>query len=330
MKKYALILAATAAIVGCKVGPDYVAPTYVFSDKFENASTSQPSTQPVAELARWWDVFNDATLSSLVNQAMTQNLDLKIAAARIRQAKAARGIAESALGPNVNLDGSATRSKNSANAQSMIPGYKPEEQTAYTVRGSAGWEIDFFGGNARNLEAALADIDVAREAQWSIRVALAAEVAMNYIELRGSQRQLNIAKKNIKAQRDTLELTQTRFAAGLNNELNVARSRALVASSEASVPPLEKSIAQNIHQLSVLMGMPPETLKKELIQFTEAPTPIAEPPIGMPSELLQRRPDIRAAERQVAAATARVGVATAELYPKFTISGQLRNPEPGL
>jgi outer membrane protein, multidrug efflux system len=326
---YAVALLAGAMVGGCKVGPDYQAPEVAVPSNYANGPATQPTTQPVADLATWWKTFNDPMLESLVDRAVESNLDLRVAAARVAEARAARGVVSAGLWPQVNLDGTATKSKPSENS-GQFSGIPPSGRSAlareranFQVQTDALWELDVFGGTRRGVEAATADIEAAMEHGRAVMVSLVGEVALNYVQLRGLQRELVITRQNIKAQRDTLDLTQQRFQAGMTSELDPVRTRALVASSEAATPLIEKAIAQTIHRLSVLLAKDPAALGGEL--SGEGPMPIssAEVPLGLPSELLRRRPDIRASERQLAGATARIGVATADLYPKFTITGAL-------
>ncbi len=316
---------AALVLSGCVVGPDYKAPEIQTPGQYSSAALVQPTTRPVEDLSRWWTVFDDAKLTSLIERAAASNLDLKIAAARLREAKAARGIVSAGLWPSANLGASAYQSKGSENAMDTggAPNPSANEHSSFQVGADALWELDIFGGVRRGIEAADADIAAVEEASRDVMVSLMAEVALNYIGLRNSQQQLNIARQNIKLQRDTLELTQTRFKAGLTGELDVARSRALVATTEAVLPPIQENISQAIFRLSVLTGRDPGALLEELSPEAPMPTGEAAVPMGMPSDLLRRRPDIRRAERELAAATARIGVATADLYPKFTITGNI-------
>jgi outer membrane protein, multidrug efflux system len=191
----------------------------------------------------------------------------------------------------------------------------------YQAGFDASWELDVFGGTRRSIEASNADYQAAIEDERDVQISLLAEVARNYIELRGYQREIAIAQENLHSQQQTLALTENRFHGGVTTELDVARARAEVASTAAGIPSLDAQVHQTIHRLSVLMGEPPMTLMEELTRVGPIPPAPAEVPLGMPADLLRRRPDIRRAERQLAAATARVGVATAELYPKFTLLG---------
>ena len=185
----------------------------------------------------------------------------------------------------------------------------------------ASWEVDIFGGVRRSIEAANADFQAAVEDRRDLLITLYSEIALNYIELRGYQREIEIARENLQSQQQTLELTRTRFQAGVTTQLDVARAQAQVATTAATIPVLDLEVHQTIHRMSVLLGEHPGALIEELAAARQIPGTPPELPVGMPAELLRRRPDIRRAERELAAATARVGVATAQLYPRFTLIG---------
>lgn len=191
----------------------------------------------------------------------------------------------------------------------------------YQAGFDASWEIDIFGGVRRGIEAANADYQAAIEDRRDVYISLLSEVARNYIELRGFQREIAIAQENLRSQQQTLALTEDRFRAGVTTQLDVARARAEVATTAAGIPSLDAQVHQSAHQIAVLLGEQPMSLLKELIDIKPIPAAPADVPIGVPADLLRRRPDIRRAERQLAGATARVGQATAQLYPRFTILG---------
>jgi multidrug efflux system outer membrane protein len=191
----------------------------------------------------------------------------------------------------------------------------------YQAGFDASWEIDIFGGVRRSIEAANADYQAAVEDRRDVYISLLSEVARNYIELRGFQREIAIAQENLRSQQQTLSLTEDRFRAGVTTQLDVARARAEVATTAAGIPSLDAQVHQSAHHIAVLLGEQPMTLLQELIEIKPIPAAPADVPIGVPADLLRRRPDIRRAERQLASATARVGVATAQLYPRFTILG---------
>ena len=273
-------------------------------------------------LVEWWNAFNDPTLSSLVEMAVRANLDLRQAEARIRQARAARGVAGAPLLPQVDASALYQRSQGSSEvggggAVATVGGLR----NLWQVGLDASWEIDIFGGTRRNLEAAGADLQAAVEDRRDVLVTLVGDVGNNYLNLRGFQQQIAIARKNLKAQKHTAKITQKRFEAGFVGGLDVANAKAQVATTEAQIPVLESSARAAIYSLGVLLGREPAALEKDLIR--EAPIPPTPPeiPVGLPSDLLRRRPDIRRAEAQLHAATARIGVATADLFPKFNLAG---------
>jgi NodT family efflux transporter outer membrane factor (OMF) lipoprotein len=325
--------ARVAAIVlwatGCTVGPDYRRPDTTVPPAWSEAGYGGIDTRPAA-LARWWEEFNDPTLTRLANRAVGSNLDLRLAEARIREARALRRIAESAAWPTVDVSGSYSRSRTSENAiapSGQTSGGSPffsgsnNGQDLFRTGFDSSWEIDVFGGVRRSVEAADATIEATIEDRRDVLVTLLGDVARSYIDLRGFQQRLAVTRNNLTAQQESLEITQVRFQAGLANDLQVAQAEAQVNTTAAEIPALEALAKQAAHRLDVLLGTHPGALWTEL--STDAPIPALPPEahVGMPSELLRRRPDIRRAERQLAAATAEIGVATADLYPRFSLTG---------
>jgi NodT family efflux transporter outer membrane factor (OMF) lipoprotein len=279
----------------------------------------RPHNNRPAELEQWWKTFDDPTLASLIGRAVESNYDLKAAEARLRAGRALKGAVLADFFPTIDANASYTKARRSVNALSF-PVQLIDTDT-YQAGFDASWEIDVFGGKRRALEAANADLQAIEEDRRSVLVSLLAEVARNYVELRGTQRRLGIARENLHAQEETLEITQQRFNAGLVSELDVAQARVVLATTRSQVPPVEALEKQFIHRLGLLLGQPPDALSSELEK--EAPIPPSPPevPAGLPSDLLRRRPDVRRSERQLAAATARIGVAEAELFPKFFLTG---------
>ena len=278
-------------------------------------SSEQPSvatTRPAA-VATWWQNFNDPKLTALVEEAIKTNLDLRLAESRLRQARFTRSVIAGGLWPSVNASGSYTRSK-VGNAPS---------QDLFETGLDALWELDIFGGTRRNVESATANIHAAQEDLRDVQVSIAAEVALDYIQLRGFQQQIAIAQDNLQAQRHTGEITRQRFNAGFVSSLDVANADAQVATTESAVPVLETSAQQTIYALSVLLALPPAELLKDLWETKPLPVMPPEIPVGLPSDLLRRRPDIRRAEAQLHAATAQIGVAAADLFPQFSLVGSL-------
>jgi NodT family efflux transporter outer membrane factor (OMF) lipoprotein len=336
---------AALLIGGCTVGPDYKRPDVQTPVSFGEPlpSTTQPipatgpttrataaTTQPV-DLAQWWKSFNDPMLDQLMNEAMDSSLDLQLATARLREARYQRGVVSAAYYPQVDATGSYTHRRSSLNAFGVGSGQASGASFGIGDRDSdlfqagfdADWEIDVFGGTRRAVEAASADIQAAIEDRRDVLVSLLSEVGRNYIELRSLQRQYKVAQNNLDAQKQTLELTRSRFKAGLISELDVARARAQVATTASQLPTLETNIRQTIHRLGVLLGKQPNALSAELTPPADVPAVVPVVPVGLPSDLLRRRPDIRRAERQLAAATARIGEATADYFPRFALTGSI-------
>lgn len=335
-----LALIACAGLAACTVGPNYDRPNLATpnsygatNDKVPQApeaevaprgtiTTAEVPLEPGA-LANWWEQLNDPTLSSLVKEGMAANMDLRLAVERLREARALRGIAAADAYPNVDATAGASRSRGSDNLDGGFP-TAGDDVTNFNVGLDASWEIDVFGRVRRSVEAADADIDVSRENMYGVMVAVAAEVADAYVEYRVLARRLEIVKGTIAAQRDTVGLTNTRLDAGIANELEVSQAQAQLASRQAQLPVLQAAQRRAENRLALVLGRAPGQPISELAepsQLDALPKSMTQVPIGMPSELLRRRPDLRQAEREVAAATARVGVATADLYPRFSLTG---------
>jgi NodT family efflux transporter outer membrane factor (OMF) lipoprotein len=326
----AAAFAVAALLASCTVGPDYEEPQVAAPESFGEMPTQDPATgagnpsvatdRPL-DLAAWWTSFQDPVLDDLVQRAIDANPTLRQAEARVREARARRGIAESALWPDLDATASAIRSHSSGNTSATTPGssFVPgREITLWQAGFDASWEIDLFGGTRREIEATDAELAAGIEDRRDVLVSLLAEVARDYVELRGSQRQAAIARANLQSQQETLDLTRARLRAGLVSDLDVARAEALVRATESRLPELDSVSRQAIHRLAVLLAQTPASLLPDLLPA--APIPIAPPlvAVGLPSELLRRRPDVRRAERVLAAATARIGVAVADRFPKFT------------
>lgn len=314
---------------GCAVGPDYHPPKTEVPSLWDGqsvvtaAQVSKTTPDPVT-LVEWWQAFHDPTLSSLVEMAIRANLDLRQAEARIRQARAARGVAGAPLWPQVEASAIYQKSQSSGEAGAgKGPATAGGIRELFQVGLDASWELDLFGGTRRGIEAATADLRAAVEDRRAVLVALAGDVGTNYLNLRGFQQQLAIAQKNLEVQKKTAEITRRRFEAGFVSRLDVANAEAQVATTESQIPLLESSIRAAIYSLGVLLGREPATLARELSVESPLPPTPPEIPVGLPSELLRRRPDIRRAEAQVHAATARIGVATADLFPRFFLTGSL-------
>jgi outer membrane protein, multidrug efflux system len=327
MRPQAVLAPLMLVLTGCAaVGPRYAPPAVAVPAALRDAPADATDGSPET-LERWWANFHDPTLDRLVDRALAGNLDLEIAAARIREARAARGIAAAAGLPQVDASAAYARSQRSEavppfkDAAGAASPFGAREQNLFQAGFDAIWEIDVFGGVRRDKEAALAQMEAAEASLRDVRVTLLADVARSYMELRGAQGQLAILEHTLATQQDTLDLVRARTAAGLASDLDVARAEGLLATTSAQRPLLIRVAGEAIHRLGVLVGEGPDTLADELAG--PAPIPPAPPqlPAAIPSELLSRRPDLRRAERELAAATARIGVARADLFPRFSIAG---------
>lgn len=297
------------------VGPNYQPPAQEMPQQWNTtAAALAPTTGRAYE--KWWTLFNDPILESLVAEAAAANPNLRKAEARIREARAQRviAVASSSLGGSAG----ASSSRRSDNV-----GATGGKQDLFQLGFDAGWELDLFGGLQRAGEAAEANLAASHEDLRDVLVSLQAEVASNYLDLRGSQNRLATTRNNIATQEKTVDLVRGSFQMGLGNELDLMNAETQLALTKAAMPTLQRSIQQAMHQIAILLGQAPASLISRLSEETGDIQMPPQIPIDLPSELLRQRPDIRAAERRLAAATAEIGVATAELFPKFSLSGLL-------
>jgi len=309
-------------LAGCTVGPDYHPPKTTPPAHWASPLAGGETNLPPADAA-WWKSFHDAELDSLIVRAAQSNLNLRAALARVREARAAARVVSADLSPTLNASGSYARNRYSGNGVFPFPPGTALENNVYQAGFDAAWEMDVFGGTRRAQQAARAEIAVAEYGRRYLLISLAAEVARDYVEARAFQRRLAVANANIKAQEQILALTRDRFAKGLTGELDVQQADALLSSTRGQAPLFENGFRNAVYQLGLLLGQPPGALLDELAGA--APIPAAPPavPVGLPSDLLLRRPDVQQAERQLAAATARVGAAASDLYPKFSLTGDV-------
>jgi NodT family efflux transporter outer membrane factor (OMF) lipoprotein len=308
------------SLAGCAaVGPDYVPPRAAAPAAWHadlqgglNAHATDPQM-----LAQWWKTLNDPVLTQLITQAIAGNRDLVVAQANIRAARASRGIAASALYPTLDANASATR--NHSNAQIGSAGARD----LYTANFDAQWELDVFGGTRRAVEAADADVEASEEQLHDVLVSLLAEVALNYVDVRSLQQQIAVAQQNLTTRSESSDISNWRYQAGLGTALDVEQARYALEQSRAQLPTLRTSLAQAMNQIAVLTGRPPGAV--EALLATPAPVPVTplSLAVGVPADVLRQRPDVRRAERQLAAQTARVGVATAAQYPNFSLLGSI-------
>ena len=331
-----LLLTASLLIpIGCSVGPNFTRPDPHVPPKWSPPSTASHSinTEPPA-VAAWWATFQEPMLSELIERSTASNLDLRAAVLRITEARAQRDVAAAAFLPSAAANAGYIRQRLSETTptgaiftnfgSARIPGAPPisfpNPYNQYQLGGSASWEIDLFGRIRRSVEAANADLQSSVEDQHAVLVSLCADVARNYIELRGAQLRKDVTAQSLATQEELYELTRQRQAVGLTTDLDVANAGAQLDSTRALVPQLNREVTLDINQLSLLMGAPPDALRSELEAARPVPPVPPALPIGLPADLARRRPDIREAEARLHAATARIGVAVGELFPRLTLS----------
>lgn len=306
---------------GCAVGPDYQLPAIAdLPAAFGTAAPAEFSERDVE--VNWWQLFNDQQLSALIDSTIAHNYELRAARANLAEARALYLETGLNLLPTVTSHANYTEQKRSTGSLNNRA-FVPRELKLYNTGFDASWEVDFFGRVRRNVEASNDEVEAQEATLRDVGVSLIAETARNYFELRGLQNQLAVAQKNADNQAQTLEMTQVKLENGRGTELDTSRALAQLENTKAGIPRLESAISQAIHRLSVLTGQMPGALTETLTQTAPLPKAPDNIQIGSPEQLLRRRPDIRIAERSLAAATARIGVATADLFPRVTFVGSI-------
>jgi NodT family efflux transporter outer membrane factor (OMF) lipoprotein len=333
-------------LAGCTVGPNFETPEWLspatwFARKAE--PIQRPPSLPVAEPIDpdWWSLFKDPQLTALERRVAGENLDVQVATVRLAESRAQLGIVGAAQFPNLNANGSYTRQKASdvgvfASAPNALGANGASGNTAggltsstsgafdvYQVGFDASWEVDLWGRVRRSVESASASVEASAEFRRDTLISNLAELARDYIQLRGNQLLLQIAKDNVKTAQQNLQLTQQRATGGVTTDLDVANAAAQLRTTAAEIPRIEQQISEFINAISLLLGQPPNTLQAELIKAKPVPPIPPRIPVGLPSELARRRPDIRQAEAQLHAATADIGVAVANFYPSVKLSGSV-------
>ena len=314
-----LALAATLFVSACAVGPDFVKPATVAPERFAQADTNF-ATQSAAVDTAFWHGFNDPLLSQLVDDALDANHDLRIALARYDRANALLRGAKFDYLPTITAQGEATDSRASADQLPGVP-RDARDSESYSAAAVASWELDVFGRVRRGVESSRAEAAADAADLAALQVSIVGDVARSYLELRGLQERLRVARENAENQQETLRLVQARYDAGRGTEFDTSRARAQLEGTLANVPALEAEVAVMMHRIAVLTGKTPDALIAQL--QTPAPLPALPAAVdaGTPGDLLRRRPDVAAAEQRLHAATARIGVATADLFPRFTLGG---------
>jgi NodT family efflux transporter outer membrane factor (OMF) lipoprotein len=336
----ALLAGCAALLAGCTVGPNFVRPRAQVPAQWSPAQTAaaRGTTEAVvdpADFRAWWKQFNDPELNSLIERAAASNLDLRASMLRIEESRAQRGVAASALLPSLSMEAAYSRERISETTPTgsllgsvgnlRLPGGAtvsiPNPYSQYQLSADASWEIDLFGRVRRSIEAADASVQVSIEDRHAVQLSLLAEVAESYVALRGAQSRLALTALNLATIDELLELTRQRRAAGLITHIDVSNALAQQASVRADVPAVELQITQNINQLSRLLAQRPEALRAELQGAAAIPPAPPQVPLDLPSDMARRRPDIRQAEANLHVATAQIGVAVGDLFPRLTLSG---------
>jgi multidrug efflux system outer membrane protein len=322
-----LLVVVAAGLAGCAaVGPDYERPAVALDEAFVNAGASESNAQATADIATFWRGFNDNTLNALIDRALAGNADVRIAQARLHEARANLGEADALLLPGAGVTGDVTREIQPLTQQ---PNSTRSERTrnSYDASFIALWELDLFGRLRRGTEAAGALVQAGEAGLAAAQTSVAAEVARNYLELRGLQQRLQVTEAALTNQREALRITQARLDAGRGTQLDLARASTLVANTEAALPLLQGAIERTVFRLATLSAQTPRALLSTLAASAPMPslppTDLSQLPLGTPAQWLLRRPDVSAAERQLAAATAKIGVAKAEFFPRISLSGLL-------
>jgi len=307
-------------LAGCTMGPDYRKSEPVVPDRWQAEKNASLGLKPVTpeKLKTWWKSFGDSQLNRLMDLALVDNLDLKMALTRIDQARADRRSIRAELFPQIDITAGGQRHQN------LSPIYaRGVRFNLFELGFDALWEVDLFGRQQRRLEAASADLEVAKEEHAQALVTLTAELARSYVEYRNLQNQLRITRSNLEAQQHTLKLTERLFNEGVGTRHDVVRARAQAENTEAQIPTLEAGVIATLRQLEVLIGRQPGTLDGELNASGVLPMAMAQQLLISPAETIRWRPDIHVAERRLAAATAMQGAAIAELFPKVSLSAFL-------
>ncbi|MGF6758188.1 efflux transporter outer membrane subunit [Paraburkholderia sp. GAS42] len=348
-RAFVLGILACLVITGCTVGPNFERPTTSTPPEvFDRTQSAQASSKAVeSEFApEWWTLFNDPTLNALEQQLADANLDVAASSARLRQSRAGQRIAGAEEYPTLDGVASYNRERGSPNGILSLLGVTPTGSQAQSASGGAplgvaplpgskgspaydlyqfgfdaSWELDIWGRARRGVEAATALADASYEDRNAVLLSVRAELARDYIQLRDTQALLQIANQNLEIARDTTKLTQVRVREGVTTDLDVANASAQVASIESLIPTLESRRETTINAIGVLLAKEPGALRQTLSEPHDVPELPAQVPVGFPSELVQRRPDIRKAEAQLHAATASIGMAKADFYPRISLNG---------
>ncbi len=330
-RSFPLTLLAACAFAACTVGPDYEPPDFsaAVPDQWRTAVETEMAAD-TTDLELWWTSFNDTLLTDLIRRAELGNLSLQAAVGRVVEARAIRGAAKGGYYPDIVLGGAYSYQKVSENGvQGAASGgdggasLLADPFDSWALGLNLSWEIDLFGKVRRTVEAATAQMQASVEDYRDVLVTMYAEVGSAYVDARAFQVRLDFALLNVEGQRNSLQLTRDRFRAGLTSALDVAQAEQNLAQTESTIPSLQIGLEASLNRLAVLLGQAPGSLHDELGEHLGLPLPDDKVAYGIPADLLRRRPDVRRAERLLASQTARIGIATAELYPSLSIGGSV-------
>jgi multidrug efflux system outer membrane protein len=315
---------ALGVLCGCAVGPDYTRPAVVAPPSFRSQVGSAEATS-LAD-APWWEAFRDPVLQQLVQEALASNYNVRVAAARVQEARAQVGVARSRFFPQIGYTGRIQYDRNGIAAQLGLSPGSPQATDLYFGALYASWELDIWGRIRRLDESAVAQLMGTEDARRGVLLALVGDIAQNYFELLALDTQLDIARASVKAFQGTYDLFMDRYVWGVVSQLQTSRAQGALGSAQATVPEIEAEIAAKENQISTLLGRPPGPIKRGAPMFAQSIAPTV--PAGLPSDLLARRPDLRQAEQQMVHANALIGVAKAEFFPKLSLTGLLGTASP--
>lgn len=326
MIKGIVLVGAVFCLGSCTLGPDYAAPEHDISDDWASADDkASVLSQPVN--TAWWSVFEDPLLEKYIKAGADHNKDLKIALANIRVARAARRESEGVFWPQIGSDARAERGKTISNSSSSSSA-NSQIRNSFDAGFDASWEIDIFGGNRRMLEASDALVDASVAAYQDVMLSVLSDVARTYYEARGLQKRITITEQNIQLLKETFDVVQDRKKIGETSDFDLARARGEYELTFARIPNLKAELKASIYSLSVLLGQPPESLLAEMEVVKPLPAPPDLVSVGLRSEILRRRPDVRRAERELAASVAEIGSELSNLFPKFFLTGDIGSGAP--
>lgn len=321
-----LLVTMIVGLPACTVGPDFIKPKNTIQEEQWRSARQDVNSVPIETTInkQWWQLFNDPIMSFLIERAVSSNLDIKMAVSRLSQSRAIGKVVGSDQYPNLGMGLDYSRQRRSQKGLNDPSGNSGKESFNLWDFGlSIAWELDLWGKIRRQVEVANANIEMAENDQYAVQLAIIAETANNYIELRGVQATLEITKQNLDIANKALKLSKIRFEEGVSTQLDISQAATQVASTQAQIPVLEARQIELINTLSLLLAEPPYQLQKELILKKDIPNPPHVLPVGLPSELAERRPDIRQVSATLHAATANIGVAKANFYPSINLLGNL-------